>query len=104
MQQAMSLDRPFSDVRVILQTDYFPQENSTTPVPVSIELAGDGVKFEEKGNVQEAKNEFLAHVAEGKGHTDAVARDQVHVRLPNKSSLMPWLFWPSSLAKLAGNA
>jgi VWFA-related protein len=82
LQQAMSVDRPFSDVPVILQVDYFRQDNNTSLVPISIELAGDGVKFEDKGSTREAKFEFLAQVSDPKGRVTGVARDQVQVKLP----------------------
>ena len=82
LQQAMNVDRPFSDVPVILQTDFFRQDDKTSLVPLSIELAGDGIKFEDKGANREAKFEFLAQVVDPKGRVTGVARDQVQVRLP----------------------
>jgi VWFA-related protein len=82
LQQAMNVDRPFTDVPVILQTDYFRKDNSTTLVPVSIELAGEGLKFESKGTNEEGKFEFIAQVSDLKGRVASVARDQVQVRLP----------------------
>jgi VWFA-related protein len=82
LQQAMGVDRPFADVPVILQTDYFRKDNSTTLVPVSIELDGDGIKFEDKGANKEGKFEFVAQVSDAKGRVSAVSRDAVQVRLP----------------------
>jgi VWFA-related protein len=82
LQQAMNVDRPFADVPVILQTDYFRKDNSTTLVPISIELDGDGIKFEDKGANKEGKFEFVAQVADLKGRVTGVARDAVQVRLP----------------------
>ncbi len=82
LQQAMSMDKPFTDVPVILQADYFRKDNSISLVPVSIELAGEGLKFETKGANQEGKFEFIAEVADMKGRVTSVARDQVQVRLP----------------------
>jgi len=82
LQQAMNVDRPFADVPVILQTDFFRNDNSTTLVPVSIELHGDSLKFEDKGANKEAKFEFVAQVYDPKGRVTGVARDAVQVRLP----------------------
>ena len=82
LKQAMNVDRPFSDVPVILQADYFRNDDKTSLVPVSIELAGDGVKFEDKGSNKEARFEFLAQVTDPKGRVTGVARDAVQVRLP----------------------
>ena len=82
LQQAMNVDRPFADVPVILQADYFRKDNSTTLVPISIELDGDGLKFEDKGANKEGKFEFVAQVADLKGRVTGVARDAVQVRLP----------------------
>jgi len=82
LQQAMNVDRPFADVPVILQTDFFRKDNSTTLVPISIELDGDGLKFEDKGANKEGKFEFVAQVADLKGRVTGVARDAVQVRLP----------------------
>ncbi len=82
LQQAMNVDRPFADVPVILQTDYFRKDNSTTLVPISIELDGDGLKFEDKGANKEGKFEFVAQVTDPKGRVTGVARDAVQVRLP----------------------
>jgi VWFA-related protein len=82
LQQAMSVDRPFVDVPLILQTDYFRKDDSTTLVPISIELHGDGLKFEEKGANRESKFEFVAQATDAKGKIASVARDSVQVRLP----------------------
>jgi hypothetical protein len=49
---------------------------------VSLELDGDGLKFEEKGANREAKFEFVAQVTDSKGKISGVARDAVQVRLP----------------------
>jgi VWFA-related protein len=82
LQQAMGVDRPFADVPVILQTDFFRKDNSTTLMPVSIELDGDGIKLEDKGANKEGKFEFVAQVSDAKGRVSAVSRDAVQVRLP----------------------
>ena len=82
LQQAMNVDRPFADVPVILQADYFRKDNATTLVPISIELDGDGLKFEDKGANKEGKFEFVAQVTDPKGRVTGVARDAVQVRLP----------------------
>jgi VWFA-related protein len=82
LQQAMNLDRPFVDVPLILQADFFRKDDDTVIVPVSLELDGDGLKFEEKGPNREAKFEFVAQVTDAKGRVSGVARDAVQVRLP----------------------
>jgi VWFA-related protein len=82
LQQAMSVERPFADVPVILQADYFRMDNNTSLVPISIELDGDGLKFEDKGANKEGKFEFVAQVSDTKGRVTGVARDAVQVRLP----------------------
>jgi VWFA-related protein len=82
LQQAMNIDRPFVDVPLILQTDYFRKDDATTLVPISIELDGDGLKFEEKGANRESKFEFVAQATDLKGKIASVARDSVQVRLP----------------------
>ncbi len=82
LQQAMNVDRPFADVPVILQADYFRKDNNTTLVPISLELHGDGLKFEDKGSNKEGKFEFVAQVSDAKGRVTGVARDAVQVRLP----------------------
>ncbi len=86
LEEAMNVDFPFSDVPFILQADYFKTESSARLVPLSIQLAGDGVKFEEKGNSREAGFEFLAQVVEPKGRVAGVARDTVQVRLPAQTA------------------
>jgi VWFA-related protein len=82
LQQAMGVDRPFVDVPLILQVDFFRRDNSITLVPISIELDGDGLKFEEKGSNREAKFEFVAQATDAKGKVASVARDAVQLRLP----------------------
>jgi VWFA-related protein len=81
LQQALNVDRPFSDVPVILQADCFRRDNSTAVVPISIELDGDGLKFEDKGSQREARFEFVAQAADAKGRVTGVARDSVQVRV-----------------------
>ena len=82
LQQAMTVDRPFVEVPLILQTDYFRKDSSTTLVPISIEIAGEGLKFEEKGATRESRFEFVAQAMDGKGKIASVARDAVQVKLP----------------------
>lgn len=82
LQQAMTVDRPFVDVPLILQVDFFRRDNSTTLVPISIELDGDGLKFEDKGANRESKFEFVAQAMDAKGKVASVARDSVQVKLP----------------------
>jgi hypothetical protein len=82
LQQAMTIDRPFVDVPLILQVDFFRRDSSTTLVPISIELDGDGLKFEEKGANRESKFEFVAQAMDAKGKVASVARDSVQVKLP----------------------
>jgi VWFA-related protein len=82
LQQAMSVDRPFSDVPLILQADYFRKDDKNSLVPVSIMLDGDGIIFADQGNQKEARLEFLAQVTDAKGRVTGVGRDAVQVRLP----------------------
>ncbi len=82
LQQAMDINKPFVDVPLILQADYFRNDDETTFVPVSIELDGDGLLFEEKGKNRESKFEFVAQVADEEGKITGVARDSVQIKLP----------------------
>jgi VWFA-related protein len=86
LEEALGLDRPFSDLPFILQADYFKDDGTNSLVPISIQLAGDGIQFDEKGNQREAQFEFLARLAEPKGKVAGLARDLVHVRLPARSA------------------
>jgi hypothetical protein len=86
LEEAMGVDRPFSEVPFILQADYFMSENGNSMVPVSVQLAGDGVVFENKGNRREAQFELLAQVMDPEGKVAGVARDTVRVRLPVPSA------------------
>jgi VWFA-related protein len=82
LQQAMLVDRPFVDVPLILEVDYFRKDDKTTLVPISMEMDGDGLKFEEKGTNRESKFEFVAQATDLKGKVASVARDVVQLRLP----------------------
>jgi VWFA-related protein len=82
LTQAMNVDRPFVDVPLILQADYFRKDNDIVFVPISIELDGDGLKFEEKSGNSEGKFEFVAQAVDLKGKVTGVARDSVSLKLP----------------------
>jgi VWFA-related protein len=82
LQQAMNVDRPFVDIPLILETDYFRKDNNTVFVPISMELYGNGLKFEEKGSNREGKFEFVAQATDTKGKITGVARDVVRLQLP----------------------
>jgi VWFA-related protein len=82
LQQALNVDRPFVEVPLILQADYFRKDNSTAYVPISLLLDGDGLEFEDKGDNREGKFEFVAQAIDAKGKVTGVARDAVQVRLP----------------------
>jgi VWFA-related protein len=82
LQQALNVDRPFVDVPLILQANYFRKDNSTAYVPISLELDGDGLEFETSGANREGKFEFVAQAIDGKGKVTGVARDAVQLKLP----------------------
>jgi VWFA-related protein len=82
LEEAFNVDRPFTDVPFILTANYFTDEESTSLVPVSLQLAGDGVRFEEKGNRRLASVDFLARVTDPKGKVAGLARDTIDVKLP----------------------
>lgn len=82
LTQAMNVERPFVDVPLILEADYFRKDNSTNYVPISIEILGDGLQFEEKGENREGKFEFVAQAFDPKGRVTGIARDSVSVKLP----------------------
>ena len=82
LTQAMNVERPFVDVPLILEADYFRKDNNTNYVPISIEIHGDGLQFEEKGSNREGKFEFVAQAYDLKGRVTGVARDAVSVKLP----------------------
>jgi hypothetical protein len=84
LQQAMSVDRPFVDVPLILEVDYFRKDDTTVFAPISMELAGDGLTFEEKGSNREGKFEFVAQAADAQGKVAAVARDAVQLKMPEE--------------------
>jgi VWFA-related protein len=82
LEEALSVDRPFSDLPIILEADYFKNDGVSSLVPVSIQLAGDAIHFEEKKNQREALFEFLAQITDPKGRVAGIARDTVQVHLP----------------------
>jgi VWFA-related protein len=82
LAQAMNVERPFVDVPLILEADYFRKENNTNYVPISIEILGEGLKFEEKGASREGKFEFVAQAFDPKGRVTGIARDAVLLKLP----------------------
>jgi len=86
LEEALTVDRPFSELPFILQADYFKQDGPMCQVPVSLQFAGDGVQFEEKGNRREAQLEFLAQIRDARGSVAGVARDIVEVRLPAQTA------------------
>jgi VWFA-related protein len=86
LQQAMAVDKPFTDVPVILEANYFRRDNNTSYVPLSIELKGNGIQFADKGTQKQATFEFLAQAVDPKGRVTGVARDQVQIRLPAESA------------------
>jgi VWFA-related protein len=81
LAQAMNVERPFVDVPLILEADYFRKDNGTNYVPISIEILGDGLKFEDKGANREGKFEFIAQAFDPKGRVAGIARDSVSLKL-----------------------
>jgi len=86
LEEALNVDRPFSDLPFILQADYFREDGGRCQVPVSLQFAGDGVQFEEKGNRREAQVEFIARIQDSKGNVAGVARDIVQIQLPEQKA------------------
>lgn len=82
LTQAMSVERPFVDVPLILQADYFRKDDKTVYVPISIEILGDALRFDEKGSNREGKFEFVAQASDSKGRTTGIARDAVTIKVP----------------------
>ncbi len=86
LEEALTVDRPFSDLPLILEADYFKNDGVNSLVPVSIQLAGDAVQFEEKKSQREALFEFLAQITDPKGRVAGIARDTVQVHLPAQTA------------------
>ncbi|MBN1570079.1 MAG: VWA domain-containing protein [Acidobacteria bacterium] len=84
LSQAMNVERPFVDVPLILQADYFRKDDKTVYVPISIEILGDALKFVEKGSNREGKFEFVAQASDSKGRTTGIARDAVTLKVPSE--------------------
>lgn len=82
LTQAMNVERPFVEVPLILEVDFFRKDNDTNYVPISIEILGEGLQFEEKGTDREGKFEFVAQAFDPKGRVTGVARDSVSLKLP----------------------
>lgn len=82
LEEALLVDRPFSELPFILEADYFKRDGKISLVPVTIQLAGDAVHFEQKKDRREAQFEFLAQIKDPQGRVAGVARDTVQVRLP----------------------
>ncbi len=86
LEEALAVDRPFSDLPIILEADYFRKDGSTSLVPVSMQISGDAVQFDEKKDQREAAFEFLAQVVDPKGRVAGIARDTVRVKLPAQTA------------------
>ena len=82
LEEALKLELHFTEVPLILQADCFMRDGKTSAVPLSIQIAGQGLEFEDKGKQRQASFEFLAQVADPQGKVAGVMRDQVDVRLP----------------------
>ncbi len=82
LDEALKVDRPFSDVPFILTANYFRDEGTVNLVPISLQLAGDGIEFQEKGDRREASFDFLARITDLQGKVAGIARDTVQVKLP----------------------
>ncbi len=82
LEEAFNVDRPFADLDFIMEADYFRNDASTSLVPVTLQLAGEDIQFDEKGDRREAQVEFLARILDKQGKIAGVARDVVQIRLP----------------------
>ncbi|NWG12478.1 MAG: VWA domain-containing protein [Acidobacteria bacterium] len=82
LEEAFNVDRPFSEVPFILEADYFKDEGQTTLLPVSLQLAGDAIQFEVRGDRRLAAFEFLGRITDPRGRVAGLVRDIVQVRLP----------------------
>ena len=81
LEEAFGVDRPFTELPFILQADYFRKDDDRNFVPISVQLAGDALAFDEKRKDQEAKIEFLAQVTDTEGKVAGVTRDVVALKL-----------------------
>jgi VWFA-related protein len=86
LEEALAVDKPFSDLPIILEANYFRKESGISLVPLSMQIAGDAVQFDEKKNQREAAFEFLAQVMDQKGRVAGIARDTVQVKLPPQTA------------------
>ncbi len=81
LEEAFGVDRPFTELPFILQADYFRKDDDRNFVPISVQLAGDALAFDEKRKDQEARIEFLAQVTDTDGKVAGVTRDVVALKL-----------------------
>jgi len=85
LSEAMTTERPFSDILFALEADYFRVADKRTFVPVALKMPGSEIPFFNNGEKKLAEFDFVAEVRGQKQELASFAKDTIRVRLAEQT-------------------
>jgi VWFA-related protein len=85
LEEAVSTERPFNDIPLLVAANYVRADTNLDFVPVSIKFAASEIPFQQKGKKSKAEFDFIGQVNDSKDKLAGVVRDTIRVDLDPES-------------------
>ena len=81
LEEALLLGDPLTDLRMVLEVDYFRLTKDTYYVPVSVKIPASQIGMKKKGSDEITEFDFIGQVRDSKGRMAGNVRDGIKVKL-----------------------
>ena len=81
LEEALLLGDPLTDLRMVLEVDYFRLTKDTYYVPVSVKIPASQISMKKKGSDEITEFDFIGQVRDSKGRMAGNVRDGIKVKL-----------------------
>lgn len=91
LEEALLLDDPITDLRLVLEVDYFRRDRDRYLVPVVLKLPGSQVRLAQATGAESTRFDFIGQVRDARGWVVGTVRDHIPVRLQGeKAQELAW--------------
>lgn len=81
LEEALLLGDPLTDLRMVLEVDFFRLAKDSYYVPVSVKIPASQIDLKKKGSDQVTEFDFIGQIRDSKGRLAGNVRDGIRVKL-----------------------
>jgi len=86
LEEALLLGDPVTDLRLVLEVNYFRMGRDRYFVPVAVKIPGSELEMARKGGREQTRLDFIGQVRDSRGMMMANLRDHIEVKLQGEKS------------------